>query len=1271
MGQPAPPPGDGVLRRCFVTQDLEFYLNSAAFFRWWLSTWRIPLQVRYDEEEAQAYFARRPHLLLFRLAQVSAAMVSIGYSFLRDSQAGRTGGGGTALEGDRIKEMEKRRMATAFKLKDILINLGPTFIKVAQSLSARPDVIGPDTAAVLTELQDRLPPFDTDEALEIVAAELKRPIASLFAELSPIPVAAASFGQVYRGLTVDGREVAVKVQRPRVLLAVARDILILRILLGVVKRVARINSDLRILADELGRGLYGELDYRLEAANAAAFAAAHTHLQYVQVPKVYPEMTTRKVLVMEWINGERPSDLLAIAQGKVPMAPVWQRELAMQKLLRLIAIGVESSLVQLLDTGVMHADPHPGNLLLTQEGRVAYLDFGLLTRMEPQHQAAFLAAIAHLVNAEWAALADDLADMDVLKPTTDRAAVTRALEEAFGAGTSAVVQTGLPDIKFGQVSTQLWRIALRFRFKLPPYYTLVLRSLASLEGIGIAVDPAFKVFASAYPYVVRRLLTDNHPSSRAVLRQLLLKEDKRFRWDRMAAIGESTMKASRAREEALVPLPLDGAAGPLRGAKDVPSEWKKAELRSSGVGGSSVTVASVMGLILSREAASTRRLLLDADAGSIAQAFVSREASAVRRRLARALAEMALVKMQPVLEAVALPPSYAAPSQLALMQDEANIVARSPTSRPPSPLPPLSSSSAWSQAQELVFDDTEDIPSSLSSARSQSFFPNSQGISNGRVLPTSLATSQSTAARHVDNRVQVSQWHPLALPATAPVGETYTSAAAAAPSSSVATETTADRIQNKRLWFLVRVALTRLDSCSLVLKVRVSWTAFTIFCTVVWIVFMGIVRKFRGTAQQWLVWIGSVGLSRLPQAVQMQARDRRAVQELASRAKLDFSSAAQQRTEEAGHLAARVGEVIQLTLARLGEEEEAGRRLAKAVEEAEEALTVLGELVEEGRTLAQETLLQTRVMGQRAQDILATEARGGFRRTLRARLQVEGRMTRLRQLVAEGKDQVRSVVEQAKGGLSSEQRLGTLVGADWEVKRVVEAVAERAAHLASQARQEGPGGIRRRLRQVATKDFWQKVQLMATRLHSKVQYELGRRLVTLREQEAVGEAPFVEPGEPMPSVHPLQETVSRTPPPFSSSRKRVEALDPRGLLRAGLVLFLRAVKLVAVYANLMVVRALRYRKRVWEAHSWRLDGARASCGQLWRQARSVSSTLMDNRQIQEHFLAAANYAGRLLLVIWILLLKFATQRAVRLNEWLRQRHGGEGTDSSSSAAGGF
>ncbi|KAL3684266.1 hypothetical protein R1sor_002288 [Riccia sorocarpa] len=607
--------------RALLEADVLTLGSYGDYFKEVVGAWRVPLQLSYNPDYVADYFNRRPHLIVFRLLEVAAAFGFIAFQIFIDGQRMTRNSAGVKDEEEQLQYT--RKSATA--LKETLIGLGPTFIKVAQSLSARPDVIGTDTAKVLSELQDRLAPFPTEEARAVIEQELGAPVNQLFSYLSEEPVAAASFGQVYRGRTTEGEEVAVKVQRPGLLFTVARDVYILRLGLGLVRKLAKMNSDISVLADELGRGLFGELDYTQEAANARLFESAHAQLPYVKVPKTLPHLTTRRTLTMEWIDGFRPSDLQSAAQGgtlsgEVPTA-LQPRE-AKIALDSLVKKGVECSLVQILETGVMHADPHPGNFLYTKDGYLAYLDFGLICSIEKRHRAAMLASIAHLVNGEWAGLANDLGDMDVLKPTTDRFALRLALERSFVDDPDVVVGNGNANINFRQATGKLFQIALKFRLRLPPYYTLVLRSLVSLEGMALVVDPNYKVYASAYPYVVKRLLTDNSRPAREVLLSLVLNDKKQLRWDRLASIVK-TSRGEAPRVEGTEVVGISGVT-PVTAVEE--DRRKKMSMR-------------LLSFALSRKGTSLRRVLVEADTKSLVETFISASASTYRREVANVLSE--------------------------------------------------------------------------------------------------------------------------------------------------------------------------------------------------------------------------------------------------------------------------------------------------------------------------------------------------------------------------------------------------------------------------------------------------------------------------------------------------------------------------------------------------------------------------------------------------------------------------------------------------------
>ncbi|XVE99333.1 hypothetical protein REPUB_Repub03eG0189500 [Reevesia pubescens] len=513
-------------------------------------------------------------------------------------------------------------------LKETMLSLGPTFIKVGQSLSTRPDIIGPEISKALSELHDQIPPFPRHLAMKIIEEDLGSPIGSFFSYISEEPVAAASFGQVYRASTLDGFDVAVKVQRPNLRHVVVRDIYILRLGLGLLQKIAKRKNDPRLYADELGKGLVGELDYTLEAANASEFLDVHSRFSFMQVPKVYQHLTRKRVLTMEWMVGESPTDLLSVTTtNSIKCSSKHLERLkvdAKRRLLDLVNKGVEASLTQLLETGLLHADPHPGNLRYTTSGQIVFLDFGLLCRMEKKHQFAMLASIVHIVNGDWSSLLQALTEMDVVRPGTNIRRVTMDLEDALG---EVEFKDGIPDVKFSRVLGKIWGIALKYHFRMPPYYTLVLRSLASLEGLAVAADPSFKTFEAAYPFVVRKLLTENTVETRNILHSVVLNKKKEFRWDRLALFLKvgGTRKSLQWVASSSGETSLDNSPNRTNGVFDV--------------------AYLLLRLLPSKDGVVLRRLIMTADGASLVRAAVSKEAKVFRVQLCKIIADILYQRM--------------------------------------------------------------------------------------------------------------------------------------------------------------------------------------------------------------------------------------------------------------------------------------------------------------------------------------------------------------------------------------------------------------------------------------------------------------------------------------------------------------------------------------------------------------------------------------------------------------------------------------------------
>ncbi|XP_024969265.1 uncharacterized protein LOC112508756 [Cynara cardunculus var. scolymus] len=577
--------------------------------------WSKPLPEVFDAQEADDYFKCRPHVVALRLIEVFGSFASAAIR-IRIAGIKRSKNTNAGTEADEYNSQYNFGMV----LKETMLNLGPTFIKVGQSLSTRPDVIGFQVSKALSELHDQIPPFPRSLAIKIIEEELGAPVETFFSYISEEAIAAASFGQVYRANTVDGLDVAVKVQRPNLRHVVFRDIYIMRVGLDLLQQVTKRKSDLRLYADELGKGLVGELDYTLEAANAAEFMEAHSLFSFIRVPKVFQHLTQKRVLTMEWMAGESPKELLSMCSSNFEHESQYsekQRIDAKRHLLDLVNKGVEACLVQLIETGLLHADPHPGNMLYLPSGQIGFLDFGLICRMEKKHKFAMLASIIHIVNADWASLVESLAEMDVVRPGTNISRVTMEMENSMD---EIELKDGIPDIRFSRVLGKVWAIALKYHFRMPPYYTLLLRSLASFEGLAMAGDPNFKTFEDSYPYVVRKLLTDNSLDTRKILHSVVLNKKKELRWEKVAfflRIGATS-----------------------KGLHLAATSRTSTEYSFNGPSRVSDTINLVLKLLLSKDGVVVRRLLMTADGASLIRGIVSKEAGPFRQQLCRMIADV-------------------------------------------------------------------------------------------------------------------------------------------------------------------------------------------------------------------------------------------------------------------------------------------------------------------------------------------------------------------------------------------------------------------------------------------------------------------------------------------------------------------------------------------------------------------------------------------------------------------------------------------------------
>ena len=428
-----------------------------------------------------------------------------------------------------------RARARAREAADLIASLGPAFIKAGQALSTRPDIVPPLLLEELAQLQDQLPGFDSALAMACIEDDLGAPVLEIYEQLDAEPISAASLGQVHKGVLKGGQVVAVKVQRPGLREQITLDLYIVRnIAAWLNQNVGLIRSDLVALIDELGKRVFEEMDYCNEAANAERFAALHAHNPRIAVPRIYHQATSRRVLTMEWIEGVKLTNLEAVRGIGVDPD-------------EMVNIGVNCSLQQLLEHGFFHADPHPGNLLALPDGRLAYLDFGMMSEVSRESRTGLIQAVVHLVNRNFGKLSKDFVSLGFLAEDVNLEPIVPAFEKVFG----QAIEQGVSRMDFKAVTDDLSGVMYRFPFRVPPYYALIIRSLVTLEGIALSVDSEFKILGAAYPYFARRLMEDPDPSLRQSLKEMLFDGDI-FRWQRLDNLIASASQGSQLDLEGLL-----------------------------------------------------------------------------------------------------------------------------------------------------------------------------------------------------------------------------------------------------------------------------------------------------------------------------------------------------------------------------------------------------------------------------------------------------------------------------------------------------------------------------------------------------------------------------------------------------------------------------------------------------------------------------------------------------------------------------------------------
>jgi len=385
------------------------------------------------------------------------------------------------------KRREKIETLTrAERVRMALEELGPTFIKMGQILSTRPDLLPVEFVHELQKLQDHVPPFPYDQAKEIVEAELGTPLSEVFDTFEEVPLASASIGQVHRARLIQGEDVIVKVQRAQIHETVDVDLEIMLHLATLMEKHLEgweIQRPTKIV-EEFARTLENELDYTLEAAHTERFATQFMGEPAVYVPKIYRKATTKCVLTMEYIDGIKASDIDRLKQKGLDR--------------RVIArSGFDLIMKQIFVYGFFHADPHPGNVYVLPDNIICYLDFGMMGRIDRPTREGFADLVVYVAARNETKAADALVNLTIHDETPDRHSLARDIADLIDRHLSG----SLKNLDLGSLLHKLLETVAKHRLGVPADLFLMIKALGTVEGLGRVLDPEFDVIGQARPFV--------------------------------------------------------------------------------------------------------------------------------------------------------------------------------------------------------------------------------------------------------------------------------------------------------------------------------------------------------------------------------------------------------------------------------------------------------------------------------------------------------------------------------------------------------------------------------------------------------------------------------------------------------------------------------------------------------------------------------------------------------------------------------------------------
>ncbi len=399
-----------------------------------------------------------------------------------------------------------RRRSQAAWIRENLLELGPTFIKVGQLFSTRADLLPSEYVEELAKLQDKVPAFSYEKAELIIEQDLGKTVPELYRSFDPIPLAAASLGQVHRAQLHSGEEVVAKIQRPGLKQLFEID-------LSILKQITRYFQDHPPdwakgiewvgIYEECRKILYEEIDYLSEGRNADAFRRNFRAEDWVHVPRVYWRYTSPRVLTLEYAPG------IKISHNDALDAAGLDRKVIAQ-------LGARAYLHQLLTDGFFHADPHPGNLAVSPDGALIFYDFGMMGRIQPVTRDKLMNTLFGIAQKDAERVVDSLIELGALAPAEDLGPVRRSIQYMLDHFMDKPFEEQSVDV----IIDDLYEVAYGRPFRFPATFTFVMRAFSTLQSVGKGLDPDFNFMEVAKPFAIQIMADGNSVGDNGLLGEL-------------------------------------------------------------------------------------------------------------------------------------------------------------------------------------------------------------------------------------------------------------------------------------------------------------------------------------------------------------------------------------------------------------------------------------------------------------------------------------------------------------------------------------------------------------------------------------------------------------------------------------------------------------------------------------------------------------------------------------------------------------------------------